>query len=149
MQKTALLCCLLALGACSTMYQNNSPAYEQSVSEPRLGDENAGDRVFFAYDSSALSAGARATLDKQAGWFKQNPSRHATIEGHADERGTREYNLALGQRRAHAVKQYLVAAGVPPVSLAIVSFGKERPDAAGHNEEAWAKNRRAVTVLPQ
>lgn len=105
------------------------------------------DRVFFGYDRSELTAEARATLDKQAAWLKKYPRKSVTVEGHADERGTREYNLALGERRANAVKNYLAAAGVPKSSLHVISYGKERPQVLGANEAAWAQNRRGVTVV--
>lgn len=108
---------------------------------------NVGDRVFFGYDRSELTAEARATLDKQAAWLKKYPRKSVTVEGHADERGTREYNLALGERRANAVKNYLAAAGVPKSSLHVISYGKERPQVLGANEAAWAQNRRGVTVV--
>ncbi|HYE00948.1 MAG TPA: peptidoglycan-associated lipoprotein Pal [Alphaproteobacteria bacterium] len=108
---------------------------------------NVGDRVFFGTDKSDIAAEARATLDKQAAWLQQYPSVTAVIEGHADERGTREYNLALGERRANAVKNYLQAAGVNPARLSTVSYGKERPAVLGSNEAAWQQNRRGVTVV--
>ncbi|MDE2029879.1 MAG: peptidoglycan-associated lipoprotein Pal [Alphaproteobacteria bacterium] len=108
---------------------------------------NVGDRVFFAFDKSDLSSAAQATLDRQATWLKKYPDVKALIEGNCDERGTREYNLALGQRRATAVKNYLVAAGIPAGRISTISYGKERPAVVGHNEAAWAQNRRAVTVV--
>ena len=106
-----------------------------------------GDTVLFGFDSSALSADAMATLDKQAAFLNAKPALRVKIEGHADERGTREYNLALGERRASATRDYLVARGVDGSRIRIVSYGKERPAVVGSNEEAWAKNRRSVTVL--
>jgi peptidoglycan-associated lipoprotein len=108
---------------------------------------NVGDRVFFGFDMSDLSAEAQATLDRQATWLKKYSTAKATLEGHADERGTREYNLALGERRATAAKNYLVAAGISASRLNTVSYGKERPAVVGSNEAAWAQNRRAVTVV--
>jgi peptidoglycan-associated lipoprotein len=110
---------------------------------------NVGDRVFFDFNESDLKPEARATLDRQAAWLKKYPSVNATIEGHCDERGTREYNLALGERRATAVKNYLVADGVGADRLKTISYGKERPAVLGSNEAAWAQNRRAVTVVTQ
>lgn len=107
---------------------------------------NVGDRVFFAYDKFDLSADARRTLERQATWLKQYASVRLTVEGHADERGTREYNLALGERRANAAKDYLVALGVPAARLTTVSYGKERPAVLGSNEAAWSQNRRSVSV---
>lgn len=109
---------------------------------------NAGsDTVYFATDESLLDAPAKATLAAQARWMLANPTVRASIEGHADERGTREYNLALGERRANAAKQYLMSQGVPESRLTTLSWGKERPVAVGSDETAWAQNRRAVTVV--
>lgn len=110
---------------------------------------NVGDRVFFAYNESELTPEARATLDRQAAWLKKYGSIGVTVEGHCDERGTREYNLALGERRATAVKNYLVADGIPASRLKTISYGKERPAVLGHNEAAWAQNRRGVTLVTQ
>ena len=111
--------------------------------------QNVGDRVFFAYDSAQLSPEAQRTLERQAAWFKQYPNMSATIEGHADERGTREYNLALGERRAASAKKYLVGLGVAANRLSTISYGKERPAVIGSDESAWSQNRRAVTVITQ
>ncbi|MEJ0062147.1 MAG: peptidoglycan-associated lipoprotein Pal [Alphaproteobacteria bacterium] len=108
---------------------------------------NVGDRVFFGTDKSDLTAEATATLDRQAAWLKKYPAKSVTVEGHADERGTREYNLALGERRASSVKNYLVAAGVDASHVTTISYGKERPAVVGSNEAAWAQNRRGVTVV--
>jgi peptidoglycan-associated lipoprotein len=108
---------------------------------------NVGDRVYFPYDSSALDDTARKTLERQAAWLQQFPSVAVTIEGHTDERGTREYNIALGERRASAVKSYLQSLGVQPNRMLTISYGAERPVDPGHNEQAWAQNRRAVTVV--
>tara|TARA_B100000989_G_scaffold234532_1_gene181322 strand:- start:82 stop:579 length:498 start_codon:yes stop_codon:yes gene_type:complete len=112
-----------------------------------LADTNVSDRVFFAYDSSTLDSSAQATLRAQADWLNNNPAVDVTLEGHADERGTREYNLALGERRANAAKNYLVSLGVDRGRITVVSYGKERPAVLGHDEAAWAQNRRAVTVI--
>ena len=110
---------------------------------------NVGDRVFFETDSSELTEQARATLDKQAQWLS-NYNRYAfTIEGHADERGTREYNIALGARRAETVREYLVSRGVPGQRMRTISYGKERPVAVCNDISCWSQNRRAVTVLDQ
>jgi len=108
---------------------------------------NVGDRVFFGFDKFNLTNDARQTLDKQAAWLKANPSVTVTIEGHCDERGTREYNLALGERRANSVKDYLAAMGVNPARINTISYGKERPVANGSNEAAWRQNRRGVTTV--
>ena len=109
--------------------------------------QNVGDRVFFAYDSYDLSPEARATLDRQAQWLNQYGQLSITIEGHADERGTREYNLALGEKRANSVKSYLSTLGVDSSRLNVISYGKERPEVAGDEPGAWAQNRRSVTVV--
>jgi len=108
---------------------------------------NVGDRVFFNYDKSDLSAEAKATLQKQAAWLKQYPKVTVSVEGHADERGTREYNLGLGERRATATKDFLVASGVDAGRLTTVSYGKERPTCTASSEDCWAKNRRGVSVV--
>jgi len=108
---------------------------------------NVGDRVLYAFDSSALSAESRTTIERWAAWLKTYPANRVIVEGHADERGTREYNLALGERRADAARDYLVSLGIDPNRVKIVSFGKERPAVPGSNENAWAQNRRAALVL--
>ena len=108
---------------------------------------NVGDRVYFDFDSSELTSESRTTLERQAFWLRKYPNQTITIEGHCDERGTREYNLALGERRASAARDYLVAIGVDPARVSTISFGKERPVAFGSDEEAWSQNRRGVTVL--
>jgi peptidoglycan-associated lipoprotein len=108
---------------------------------------NVGDRIFFEFNKSDLSEEARATLDRQSAWLKKYSSLNVTVEGHCDERGTREYNLALGERRAESVKNYLVADGVTAGRVKTISYGKERPAVLGHNEAAWAQNRRGVTVV--
>jgi peptidoglycan-associated lipoprotein len=107
------------------------------------------DRVLFATDSHTVDDEARRILDSQAIWLQRNSAVRVTIEGHADERGTREYNLALGDRRANAAKNYLAARGIAASRMTTISWGKERPVAEGSDEGAWAQNRRAVTVLPQ
>lgn len=106
-----------------------------------------GDRVFFETDSSELTAAARATLDRQAQWLLLYPQYRVTIEGHADERGTREYNFALGNRRATAVQTYLASRGVPMSRITTISYGKERPVAVCNDITCWSQNRRAVTVV--
>ena len=108
---------------------------------------SVGDRVFFDYDSAVLNNEATRILDGQAAWLLSYPDANVTIEGHTDERGTREYNLALGDRRANAVRNYLVALDVPPTRILTISYGEERPMAAGSDETAYARNRRAVTVV--
>jgi peptidoglycan-associated lipoprotein len=126
--------------------------YEGDQQGPAPGTQadlvvNVGDRVFFGYDRYDISDEARATLDKQATWLQQYPDLVVTVEGHADERGTREYNLALGERRANSVKGYLVALGIPASRINTISYGKERPAVPGSNETSWAQNRRGVTKV--
>jgi len=107
------------------------------------------DRILFELDSYTVDSQDQAILQSQAQWLAQYPNARVTIEGHADERGTREYNLALGERRANAAKNYLASLGVSPDRMTTVSYGKERPEALGSNEAAWAQNRRAVSVVVQ
>jgi peptidoglycan-associated lipoprotein len=109
--------------------------------------QSGSDYVLFGYDSYELDDEARTTLGKQAEWLARYPSVRVTIEGHADERGTREYNLALGDRRATAAKNFLAAQGVDSSRMTTISYGKERPAVEGNDEAAWARNRRAVTVV--
>jgi peptidoglycan-associated lipoprotein len=111
-----------------------------------LAGAGVADRVLFAYDRWDLDAPAQQILRQQADWLRLHPGVAVTVEGHADERGTREYNLALGDRRAATVRSYLVAAGVPADRIRTVSYGKERPAVVGSNESSWSQNRRAVTV---
>ena len=106
-----------------------------------------GDRVLFDYDSSELSSEAKLTLDKQSRFLRVNSDLTFTIEGHCDERGTREYNLALGEKRATAVRDYLVIEGISPDRIRVISYGKEKPAVVGSNDMAWSKNRRAVTTI--
>ena len=108
---------------------------------------NVGDRVFFGYDSSELDSDAQELLQDQVAWLKQYSDVSVTIEGHCDERGTREYNLALGEKRATAVRDYLVIEGISPDRIRVISYGKEKPAVVGSNDMAWSKNRRAVTTI--
>jgi peptidoglycan-associated lipoprotein len=108
---------------------------------------NVGDRVYFDYDSYEIRGDAQTTLQKQAAWLQQYANYTILVEGHCDERGTREYNLALGDRRANAVKNYLVALDISPARILTISYGEERPADPGHDEAAWSKNRRAVTTV--
>lgn len=152
-----LLAALVLVTACDTFGDddgmsgaNGANGGRGGVARPGTQDDlvvNVGDRVFFGFDKTELTAEARATLDRQAAWLKKYPTVKVTLEGHADERGTREYNLALGERRAQAAKNYLAAAGVTADRIRTVSYGKERPAVLGSNEAAWAQNRRAVTVV--
>ena len=105
------------------------------------------DTIYFGTDEYSLDTASQATLAAQARWMQANPNVRASIEGHADERGTREYNMALGERRANAARDFLVSQGVPADRLLVTSWGKERPVAPGSDESAWAQNRRAVTVI--
>lgn len=108
---------------------------------------NVGDRVFFGFDRFDLTSEARQILMLQADWLREYPAARISIEGHCDERGTREYNLALGEKRANAVKSYLVALGIDEGRISTISYGKERPAALGSNAESWAQNRRGVTIV--
>ncbi|WP_439813955.1 peptidoglycan-associated lipoprotein Pal [Zavarzinia sp. CC-PAN008] len=108
---------------------------------------NVGDRVFFDFDRSDLTPEGQATLQRQAAWLQQYPQVVATIEGHTDERGTREYNLGLGERRANSAKRFLVSQGIDSSRLSVISYGKERPAVDGSGEAVYAQNRRAVTVV--
>ncbi len=138
----------LAVSACATKPATNSMA--AGAAAPGSQQDfvvNVGDRVFFESNSTELTMQSRSTLDKQAQWLQQYASYTFTVEGHADERGTREYNIALGARRAQAVRDYLAAQGIQPNRIRTVSFGKERPVAVCNDISCWSQNRRAVTVL--
>lgn len=139
---------MILIAACSNDQQAAAPA-TTTVTPGSVADfrQNVGDRVFFDTDASTVREDGRQTLNKQAEWLKKYTNYQITVEGHCDERGTREYNLALGERRANAARQYLIAQGVPAARLKTVSFGKERPDPVGSDEAAWSRNRRAVTAL--
>ncbi len=128
---------------------NNAPVTNAVVpgSAADFAAVSGSDRVFFAYDSYDIDDAGKATLDKQAGWLKRYPNVKVTLEGHADERGTREYNLALGDRRANAAKNYLAGQGVQLGRITTISYGKERPAVPGSDDESYAQNRRAVTVI--
>jgi len=144
------LAAMFLIAACSNSNdQQTASAATTSVAPGTVGDfrQNVGDRVFFDTDASTVREDGRQTLNRQAEWLKKYPSYQITIEGHCDERGTREYNLALGERRANAARQYLIAQGIPAARLKTVSYGKERPDPVGSDEASWARNRRAVTAL--
>jgi peptidoglycan-associated lipoprotein len=146
----AILGAALSIAACANQNADNALANANSAAVPGSQQDfvvNVGDRVFFETDSSELSAQARATLDKQAQWLSRYPQYTFTIEGHADERGTREYNLALGARRAQAVRDYLISRGIAANRMNTISYGKERPVALCDDISCWAQNRRAVTVL--
>jgi peptidoglycan-associated lipoprotein len=133
-----------AAGAGSSSTSDSTTATQMSDAEKL---SQVGNTVYFGFDSSELAGETQATLDRQAAFLNVNPTMVVIIEGHADERGTREYNLALGDRRAVAVRDYLLAKGLNAARVRTVSYGKERPVVSGSNEESWAKNRRAATVL--
>jgi len=148
------LCMVLALAACASNPavdpNQQASGYGAGAATPGSPQDfvvNVGDRVFFESDSTELTMQSRATLDKQVAWLQRYNRYTFTIEGHADERGTREYNLALGERRANSIKNYLVALGIDASRIEVVSYGKERPAVIGSNEEAWAQNRRGVMVV--
>lgn len=126
---------------------NSLEVVELPVLQADLVAKAGSDTVYFGTDEYSLDEATRMTLAAQARWLIANPNVRASLEGHADERGTREYNQALGERRANAVRDFLVSQGVPTSRLVTTSWGKERPVAQGSNEEAWAQNRRAVTVI--
>lgn len=134
-----------ASGSATASASSSSTTATQMSDAEKLAQ--VGNTVYFGFDSSELAGEAQATLDRQAAFLNVNPTMVVIIEGHADERGTREYNLALGDRRAVAVRDYLLAKGLNAARVRTVSYGKERPAVSGSNEESWAKNRRAATVL--
>ena len=146
----SLFAMMLAVAACST---NNpvDPTNPNAAQAPPGSVQdfvvNVGDRVFFESDQSDLTPQARATLDKQVSWLQQYGQYSFTVEGHADERGTREYNIALGARRAQTVRDYLTSRGIPANRMRTISYGKERPVAVCNDISCWSQNRRAVTVL--
>lgn len=140
----------LALGACANNPAENAQANAAGAATPGSQQDfvvNVGDRVFFETDSTELTPQARATLDKQAQWLTNYNRYSFTVEGHADERGTREYNLALGARRAQVTRDYLVSRGIQANRMRTISYGKERPVAVCDDISCWSQNRRAVTVL--
>ena len=145
----AMLAMVLSLTGCPSTDATTSKAGSET---PPVTDDGilvtavSSDRVFFDTDSAELRPDAQATLGEIGAWLVKHPNTSVTIEGHCDERGTREYNLALGERRATAVANYLAAVGVDPSRMQTVSYGKERPAADGKDESAWAQNRRAVFV---
>jgi peptidoglycan-associated lipoprotein len=153
----AVLFAAFLLAACAntadtTSGPDTSASNDTSSSAPAPGSAqdflvNVQDRVYFGFDRYDLDDASRRTLERQAAWLDQYPGTTITVEGHCDERGTREYNLALGARRAAAVRDYLVSLGVDPARVRTISYGKERPVADGHNEAAWRLNRRGVTVV--
>lgn len=147
------LVAMLAVAGCASKQTPNNPAdlgLGAGAATPGSSQDftvNVGDRIFFDTNSSVIRADAQTTLTRQAQWLNQYPSYAITVEGHADERGTREYNLALGARRAAAARDFLVARGVQANRIRTISYGKERPVAVCDNISCWSQNRRAVTVL--
>lgn len=131
----------------SAFAEEGAAQVEDNIFEEEDELQDVPDRIYFDYDSSALDRESREVLDIQAAWLKSNPNIDVVVEGHCDERGTREYNLALGERRAQAAKNYLVASGVTPNRIRTISYGKERPAVLGSTPVAWSQNRRAVTVV--
>jgi peptidoglycan-associated lipoprotein len=143
-----VLVATLFLGACATQQQattKGDDAYTGTETVKFLAD-GVPDRVFFSTNKSELTSAASATLAKQAAYLKANPTLNVVLEGHADERGTREYNLALGQKRATAAKDFLVSNGVAASRIKVISYGKEKPVNPASNALAWSQNRRSVTV---
>ena len=140
----ALFAVVAFLAACETAPKGSGSGATSAQQQQLV---KIGNLVRFDYDSSALSTEARSTLNAQAAFLRSNPSLRITVEGHCDERGTREYNLALGERRASAARDYLVAQGIDGARIRTISYGKERPEVVGSNDEAWSRNRRAVSVI--
>ncbi len=156
----SVLSCVFLLAACETPGSDDASmdggaglgnGTVNGVDSNLVNDfaENVGDRVFYALDSSVVNAEGKATIERQAAWLNQHGTINIVVEGHCDERGTREYNLALGERRANAAKNILVAAGVNASRITVISYGKERPAVLGADEGSYGQNRRAVTVLAQ
>ena len=143
----------LVVSACATKKTSTTTLDSQIQADVYTGTDTVEylakgvpDRVFFATNESILTTKSRDTLRKQAAWLRENPSVSVVVEGHADERGTREYNLALGERRANAAKDYLMTYGISADRISVISYGKERPVDSGSNPLSWSKNRRSVTV---
>ena len=139
-------------GTTTTQTSPSAGTQSSTIPGPAAGSQEeltveVGDRVFFDFDKYNIRPDQRGTVEALAAWLDTNPSVTLTIEGHCDERGTREYNLALGERRANSVRDYLVALGINPARLSTVSYGEERPAVLGSNESAWAQNRRGVFVV--
>ena len=147
----AVLAVALSMGACANKNLGADGAMANAATPGSQQDfvVNVGDRVFFESDQTDLSPQATATLDKQIQWLQTYPRYQFTIEGHADERGTREYNIALGARRAQSVRTYMASHGIDPGRMRTISYGKERPVAVCNDISCWSQNRRAVTVLNQ
>ena len=143
----------LVVSACATKKTTTAQMDSQMQGDVYVGTDTVGelakgvpDRVFFATNESILTTASRETLRAQAAWLRKNPDVTIVVEGHADERGTREYNLALGERRANSAKDYLMTYGISSSRISVISYGKERPVDSGSNPLSWSKNRRSVTV---
>jgi peptidoglycan-associated lipoprotein len=149
MFKKLLLLVATGLFLASCAATNTNQGGDASINSGTQEDliVNVGDRVFFEFDSSELTVDAQSTLDAQVAWLMQYSDTNITIEGHADERGTREYNLALGDKRAFAVYSYLAQAGIDTNRMEYISWGKERPEVIGSDETAYSQNRRSVTIV--
>ncbi len=156
MKKIALFAAMAVVAGCASTEEvadidtTAEPVIEKVGPAPgsqQALEASAGHRVFFAYDQHTLSAQAQSTLRQQAQWLNDNPTVAVQLAGNADERGTREYNLALGSRRAEAAKAFLVGLGIDSARLTTVSYGKERPIAQGSNEQAWSMNRNSTTMV--
>jgi len=156
----SMFAAVLLLAACETASDQSANTAGQgggtgqggSATSVRPGSQedlvaNVGDRVFFDFDKSDLKPEARRTIERWSAWLKQYPNVTVTIEGHCDERGTREYNIALGERRANSAKNFLTSLGIDARRVATISYGKERPAVVGSNEAAWSQNRRGVMVV--
>jgi peptidoglycan-associated lipoprotein len=146
----AAIAAALSIAACASQNANDAQANATNQAQPGSQQDfvvNVGDRVFFETDSSDLTPQSRQTLDKQAQWLNNYAQYTFTVEGHADERGTREYNIALGARRAQTVRDYLISRGIAANRMHTISYGKERPVALCDDISCWSQNRRAVTVL--
>lgn len=146
------LAAVALLAACADKKNEAATGTGATTAGPVPGSQedlvaNVGDRVFFDFDRSSLRADARSTLDRQAGWLAQYQQVNVQVAGNCDDRGTEEYNLALGQRRANASRDYLVARGVAGARISTISYGKDRPTALGDNEQAWAQNRNTITSV--
>ena len=150
----ALFASILMVAGCETLgggSSSDSPSYEygdskQANLQAYLQNE-IGDRVYFETDKHNINSASAYVLETQANWLKSTPGFQILVEGHCDERGTREYNLALGEKRATAVRDYLVIEGISPDRIRVISYGKEKPAVVGSNDMAWSKNRRAVTTI--
>jgi len=148
MKKLLSLFAVVALSGCSIFGAGG--LFGGSECESKLARDfmaNAEDKIYFAFDSSAITENSAEILDTQVKWLKKHERVNVIVQGYCDERGTREYNLALGARRANAAKQYLVSQGIAADRISTISYGKERPAVLGNNEAAWAQNRRDVTVV--